>query len=305
VSHSQNLSTQIAALKERMAILDGRGEFDELSVEECNELHDVSANLHSLSRLITSICWQQSRNQWLREGNANTKYFHSMLSSRRRRNAICSVLVNGVKVEGVHPEAVFNHFAQLFKAQDVERANISNLHFRTLSVGEEGSLIKPFSEGEVKEAIWDCDSFKSPAPDGVNIGFIKEFWTEVKDDVMRFVSEFHINGKLAKGINATFIVLIPKVDNPPRLNDFQPISLVGNMYKILAKLLANRLRLMLSSVVAETQSAFVKNRQILDGILIANEVVDEARNLKKDLLLFKVDFEKAYDSVDWAIWIRL
>jgi hypothetical protein len=58
--------------------------------------------------------------------------------------------------------------------------------------------------------------------------------------------------------------------------------------------------LVLSSVVAETQSAFVKNRQILDGILIANEVVDEARNLKKELMLFKVDFEKAYDSVDWG-----
>jgi hypothetical protein len=126
-------------------------------------------------------------------------------------------------------------------------------------VGEGGSLIRPFSEGEVKEAIWDCDSFKSPGPDGVNFGFIKEFWTELKDDVMRFVSEFHRNGKLAKGINATFIVLIPKVDNPQRLNDFRPISLVGSLYKILAKVLANRLRLVLGSVVAETQSAFVKN----------------------------------------------
>jgi len=115
-----------------------------------------------------------------------------------------------------------------------------------------------------------------------------------------FVSEFHHNGKLVKGINSTFIVLIPKVDNPQRLNDFRPISLVGSMYKIMAKLLANRLRMVISSVVSETQSAFVKNRQILDGILIANEVVGEARKFKKELLLFKVDFEKAYDSVDWG-----
>jgi len=105
---------------------------------------------------------------------------------------------------------------------------------------------------------------------------------------------------LAKGINSTFIVLIPKVDNPQRLNDFRPIPLVGSMYKVIAKLLANRLRMVISSVVSETQSAFVKNRQILDGILIANEVVDEARKFKKELLLFKVDFEKAYDSVDWG-----
>ncbi|XP_024642258.1 uncharacterized protein [Medicago truncatula] len=223
-----------------------------------------------------------------------------MLSSRRRRNVICSVLVDGERIEGVHPirQAMFNHFSQHFQAQDVERPSISNLQFQTLSVGEEGSLIQPFSEGEVKEAIWDCDSFKSSGPDGVSFGFIKEFWSELKVDVMRFVSEFHRNGKLAKGINATFIVLIPKVDNPQRLNDFRLISLVGSMYKILAKFLVNRLRVVMSSVVAETQSAFVKNRQILDGILIANEIVDEARKDKKELMLFKVDFEKAYDSVD-------
>jgi len=84
------------------------------------------------------------------------------------------------------------------------------------------------------------------------------------------------------------------------LNDFRPISLVGSIYKILAKVLANRLRHVIGSVIAEEQSAFVKNRQILDGILIANEMVDEAHRLKKELLLFKVNFEKAYDSVDWG-----
>jgi len=81
-------------------------------------------------------------------------------------------------------------------------------------------------------------------------------------------------------------------------NDFRPISLVGCLYKVLAKVLANRLRLVVGSVVSESQSAFVKGKQILDGILIANKVVDEAKRLNKELFLFKVDFEKAYDSVD-------
>lgn len=105
---------------------------------------------------------------------------------------------------------------------------------------------------------------------------------------------------MSKGINSTFIALIPKVESPKSLNDFRPISLVGSLYKILAKILANRLRQVIGSVVSEVQPAFVKNRQILDEILIANEVVDEARKSKKDLMLFKVDFEKGYDSVDWG-----
>jgi hypothetical protein len=165
----------------------------------------------------------------------------------------------------------------------MERPENDNLHFRQLSQTESGNLIKPFSEAEVKVAVWDCDSYKSPGDD-INFGFYKEFWEDLRGDVMRFISEFHRNGKLTKGINTTFIALIPKIDNPQRLNDIRPISLVGSLYKILAKVLANRLRFVIGSLVYEFQTAFVKDRQILDGVLIANEVVDEARRSKKELL---------------------
>jgi len=120
----------------------------------------------------------------------------------------------------------------------------------------------------------------------------------MKVDLMNFITDFHHNGKLTKGINSTFIALIPKVASPQRMNDYRPISLVGCMYKVLAKVLANRLRAVIASVVPDSQSAFVKGKQILDCILIANEAVDEACRFNKELLLFKVDFEKAYDSVD-------
>jgi hypothetical protein len=177
---------------------------------------------------------------------------------------------------------------------------VDTLPFEQLTSVESGILTSPFLEAEVKSAVWDCDSFKSPGPDGINFGFFKDFWVELKGDIMRFITEFHQNGKLTKGINSTFIALIPKVDCPQRLNEFRPISLVGSLYKILAKVLANRLRHVIGSVISEAQTAFVKDRQILDGILIANEVVDEARKSRKELMLFKVDFEKAYDSVDWG-----
>ena len=202
----------------------------------------------------TTICWQQSRVQWLRDGDVNSKFFHSIMSSGRHHNSLCSIVVDGLLVEGVQPirEAVFNHFANHFKVTDVERPSIANLNFRTLFVAEGVGLIKPFSLDEVKATVWDWDNFKSPGPDGTNFGFIKDFWHELKDEIMRFVSEFHRNGKLSKGINTTFIALIPKVDSPQKLDDFRPISLVGSLYKILAKLLANRLRMVIGSVISET-----------------------------------------------------
>jgi hypothetical protein len=181
--------------------------------------------------------------------------------------------VDGANLEGVHPiwQAVYTHFANHFKTRNMVRSGVENLEFNSLSVAECSSLTKPFSKAEVKAAIWDCDSLKSPGPDGINFGFFKDFWMEMKGDVMRFISEFHQNGKLTKGLNFTFIALIPKVDSPQRLNDFRPISLVGSLYKILAKLLANRLRMVIGSVISEAQTIFIKDRQILDGILIANE----------------------------------
>ena len=181
---------------------------------------------------------------------------------------------------------------------NVERPMVDELKFRKLSISKASSLVRQFTLEEVKTTIWDCDNYKSPGPDGINFGFIKQFWMDLKDDFMRFMTEFHRNGKLTKGINSTFIALIPKVAGSQRLNDFRPISLVGCMYKVMAKVLANRLCVVITSVVSVSQSTFVKGKQSLGGILVANEIVDEARQLKKEMLLSKVDFEKAYDSVD-------
>jgi hypothetical protein len=149
------------------------------------------------------------------------------------------VSVNGVNVEGVQNirEAVYNHFSSHYKSSGTSRPSIDGLQFRQLSYTEAGSLTRLFTLEEVKQAVWDCDSYKSPGPDGVHFRFIKQFWDILKDDFMKFLVEFHRNGKLSKGINYTFIALIPKVSSPQRLNDFRPISLVGSMYKVLARFL--------------------------------------------------------------------
>lgn len=138
------------------------------------------------------------------------------MSTRKRRNNIHLVTVNGNRVEGVQNvrAAVFNHFSEHFKLHAVVRPDVSALPFRKLSYAQAGDLTKPFSLEEVKQAVWDCDSFKSPRPDGVSFGFLKHFWDMLKIDFMKFMVEFHRNGKLTKGLNSTFIALIPKVNSP-------------------------------------------------------------------------------------------
>ncbi|XP_058776253.1 uncharacterized protein LOC131650564 [Vicia villosa] len=95
------------------------------------------------------------------------------------------------------------------------------------------------------------------------------------------------------------IALIPKVNNPIALDEFRPIFLVGSVYKIFAKLLAGRLKLVFHKLISKCQTAFAANRQLLDGVLVSNEVVVFAKRVKRKCMLVKVDFEKAYDCVSW------
>ena len=162
-----------------------------------------------------------------------------------------------------------------------------------------------FLEEEVKRAVWECGSDKSPGPDGLNFKFIKQFWNSIKPDILRFLDEFHVNRIFPKGLNASFIALIPKVPDPQMLSDYRPISLIGCTYKIVAKILANRLKKVMPFIIHERQSTFIEGRHMLHNVMIANEVVDEAKRCQKPCLVFKVDYEKAYDSLCWGFLIYM
>uniref|UniRef100_A0A251RWC4 Putative reverse transcriptase domain, Reverse transcriptase zinc-binding domain protein n=1 Tax=Helianthus annuus TaxID=4232 RepID=A0A251RWC4_HELAN len=110
---------------------------------------------------------------------------------------------------------------------------------------------------------------------------------------------FHETGVISMGCGSSFIALIPKVKDPLGLNDYRPISLVGIINKVISKLLANRLKKVLNNIISPTQSAFIGGRYILDGPLIVNEIQNWVRKTKRNAFFFKIDFEKAYDNINW------
>ncbi|GKF66783.1 RNA-directed DNA polymerase, eukaryota, reverse transcriptase zinc-binding domain protein [Tanacetum coccineum] len=150
---------------------------------------------------------------------------------------------------------------------------------------------------ELKRAVWDCGVDKSSGPDGFSFGFYLHFWSSTENDMFSAVRHFFTFVDIPKGFNSSFIALIPKIPNANLVKDFRPISLIGSIYKIIAKILSNRLVMVLGDIVSEVQSAFIAGRQILDGPFILSEVLQWCKSKKKQSLIFKVDFEKAFDSV--------
>ncbi|GKV49125.1 hypothetical protein SLEP1_g55890 [Rubroshorea leprosula] len=162
-------------------------------------------------------------------------------------------------------QKIVEHYTSYFKDEEWRRPTLDDIDFNRLSPDSAAMLVDNFTEEEVNKAVWDCGVSKAPGPDGFNFQFIREMWEVLKEDIVGFIQEFHENGKLVRGLNESFIVLIPKKENPLELEDFRPISLIGAMYKILTKILANRLSRVMQEIIGEQQTAFVKDDTILFG----------------------------------------
>ncbi|GJR32994.1 putative RNA-directed DNA polymerase, eukaryota, reverse transcriptase zinc-binding domain protein [Tanacetum coccineum] len=245
---------------------------------------------------------KKSKLKWDLEGDENSNFFHGIINNRRNRSRI-----NGLAIDGswmTDPTTIKSHIFQFFESKFKEtnhtRPSFSSNLFKQLTSEDNIFLESPFTSQEIKDAVWDCGGNKAPGPDGFTFKLIKKHWSILGDDITSYVKDFYTSAFIPRGCNSSFITLVPKVDDPITVSDFRPISLIGCQYKIVAKVLANRLALVIPLVVSEVQMAFIKGRQIMDGPLLVNEIILWAKKHKKKLLLLKVDFEKALDSLSWS-----
>ena len=128
-------------------------------------------------------------------------------------------------------------------------------------------LVKIFSEKEVVDVIWAMEPDKAPGPDEFSIHFYRLCWNVIEFDLLRMISSFLKKSKVGGNTNSTFLALIPKEANPVTLDRFQPISLCNSSYKILAKLLANKLKSLLGVLICPLQGGFVKGRHLIDNVI--------------------------------------
>ena len=221
----------------------------DLTVEHKAEFLEVSKQLDDLL-LKQEIFWhQRSRVCWLKHGNKNTKYFHSKASQRRQRNFIKGIWdsqQNWVEEINDIVGVAMNYFESLFTSagcDQMEECLSTVPHRVTLDMIE--ILSREYSAEEIKVALFQMGPTKALGPGSMNALFYQKFWHIVGNDVITAVLDFLNNGNMQSEINFTHIVLIPKVNSPERMSDYRPISLYNVIYKIISKVLANKLKIIL------------------------------------------------------------
>lgn len=156
-----------------------------------------------------------------------------------------------------------------------------------------------FTNEEIKEAFFSLPRNKTCGSDGYSSEFFIGCWSVVGAEISEAVLEFFRSGRLLKQWNETTLVLIPKFPNAERMSDFRPISCLNTLYKVIAKLLASRLKWLLPQVISLSQSAFMPGRLLAENVLLATELVQgyKRKNIEPRAML-KVDIRKAFDSVN-------
>ncbi|GKB68099.1 hypothetical protein Tco_0929511 [Tanacetum coccineum] len=268
-------------------ILDGLIDFQQLLYEKGN-LHanedDVAVVAFNEDLIMEEkFLKQNAKVDWLREGDSNSAYFYKAVKIHTSRSRIDMVAsVDGTLFEkGKVAEAFVSHYENFLGQPGITGGFDSNNLFK--------------AKLEDNTALHMASGL-----DGYTAAFFKEAWDIVADDVTNAVSEFFINGKILKELNHTIIALIPKVRSPTCVTDFRPISCCNVLFKCISNIIANHIKESLKVLISPNQSAFVLGRSISNNILLTQELMHNYHlDRGSPRCAFKVDIQKAYDTVDW------
>ena len=272
-----------------------------------SEINNVRKEINDLLDSEEIMRHQRSRMQWMMLGDRNTRYFHSKALDRKRKNAISRIMdENGIwheTKEGI-ANVVVSYFEKLYTTSYPSHIlEITDTIPTKVSSEMNQSLIKDFTKEEVLAALKQMHPTKAPSPDDMSAIFFQKYWDVVGNDVTSMVLNVLNCNKSIVEINKTYITLVPKTKSPTKMTEYRPISLCNVVYKLISKVLANRLKVTLPQLITENQSVFLSERLITDNVLVAFEVMhylEHKRDGKDCYMAVKLDMSKAYNRVKWG-----
>lgn len=256
------------------------------------------------------VMWaQKAKSDWIIIGEKDTKYFQTVVKQRRARSRILHIkMSDGTNTEDpVEIENILvNHFKSSYQDSttvgfDSILASLSTLPIPQLSTQQCSLLNRPITNEEIKNTLFQLGPHKAPGPDGIPAFFFQEHWSIVKNDILNTVHAFFHLGYLSKTLNHTYITLVPKINFPDDVTHFRLISLCNVIYKVISKILVNRLKPFMDELITPFQNTFIRGRSITDNILLAHEILDmleKKKGRKNGFGVLKIDMSKAYDRVN-------
>lgn len=212
-------------------------------------------------------------------------------------------------------DIVTSYFTNLFSYDPMNEDKVRNCsdfitkaNLPQISDAQAHLLNSPITKLEIETAVFQMEGNKAPGPDGFPPSFFQTMWPTIQNDIYAMVASFFNRGYLLKELNRTNVVLIPKDQNPCSPKDFRPISLCNVTYRIISKVLANKLQPLMSSLVTKHQNAFVKGRCISDNIILTGEILHHIKKQKRSKSFWaalKVDYFKAFDRIRWDFLIQV
>lgn len=268
---------------------------------------------HRLAELEEEYLKQKSKVHWLDVGDGNNTFFHNSAKIREIRNAIYEVQREDGTIakttEDVKEEAgnFFKGFME-FQPQDYEGATVERLRellgFQCSQI-DCAKLEREVTGEEIKDVLFKMARNKSPGPDGFTTEFFKGAWEIIVRDVVVAIQSFFIKGFLPKGLNSTILSLIPKKEEAKMMKDYRPISCCNVLYKVISKIIAKRLKSILPKCITWNQSAFIKDRLLMENVLLATELVkDYHKDSVTPRCAMQMDISKAFDSVQWTFLLN-
>jgi mannosylglycoprotein endo-beta-mannosidase len=250
--------------------------------------------------------WHQcSRVAWIKSGDQNSKFFHKYASFRRNSKYLWEIHGDQDLVFRGQEQiktTTLNHFKDFYKEKHgvsiYEQVRVASFFPKMIEESEAEALYKVDKE-ELQKVIKKIKVDKSLSPDGWTVDFFKQHFEIVGDDLLDMVEESRQKGFIPGALNSTFITIIPKVNKPNQFGDFKPISLCNPSYKIISKIITDRIKPFLSKALSKEQLGFLHGRQIQDVIGIVHECIHSIKKKKIKSLVLKLDLQKAYDCINW------
>jgi hypothetical protein len=250
------------------------------------------------------IWHQRGKENWLLKGDNNTEYYHRIANGHKRKKTIFS-LQDGSNTIQRTPD-LLNHATLFYKSLFAPQVS-NNIKLRDdvwdteekLSKEERNNLDSPFTEEEIKNVIDQMEKNKATWRDGFPIEFYQACRDIIKEDLMAVFHDFHQHKIDLSRINYGIINLMPKGEDATTIQKYGPICLLQVLFKIFTKTMTVRSETIMTKLINSCQNTFIKGRFITDGVSLLQEILRESKVGKQQGVIFKIDFEKFYDKVNW------